>query len=296
MRRIKKILILSLLIVGLALPAQAKGIGTTSANFLKIGVGARATALGEAYTALVNDASALYWNPAALAEVENSELFAAYNSYLLGVTQGYIAFLFPSLDGSFGIGLNYMDIGKMEGYDVDKSGNPVAIGDFRATSSHISLGYGRKLSKGWSLGISLGPLSDKIRDDTKNSFVGTVGILKQLGKNCRIGWVAQNIGNRLGEDPFPLTFKAGLAGKISSLTLSGEICFPRDNDVYVCVGGEWNLTKLFSLRIGYTEERDEGSGFSVGAGFKMEKFTFDYAFIPFGDLGNTHRVSLKVNF
>ncbi|MCD6574670.1 PorV/PorQ family protein [Candidatus Aerophobetes bacterium] len=296
MLRIKKIFILSLLVIGLALPVQAKDVGTTSANFLKIGVGARATALGEAYTALVNDASALYWNPAALAQIKNSEFFAAYNSYLLDIAQSYIAFCFPSPRGSFGIGVNHIDMGKMEGYDVDEQGNPVAIGDFEATSSHISLGYGRKLPGGWLAGLSLSYLSDKIRDDTKSSFVGTIGILKQLGKNCRIGWVVQNIGNKLGKDPLPLTFKAGLAGRISSFTLSEEICFPRDNDIYICMGGEWDLTRSFSLRIGYKGGENENPGFSAGAGFKTGKFAFDYAFIPFGDLGNTHRVSLKVRF
>ena len=294
MQRIKKGLILSLLVMGLALPAQARGPGTTSANFLKVGVGARATALGEAYTALVDDASALYWNPAALANIENLEFFAAYNSYLLGVSQGYIALSLPdsSLGGTVGIGANYMDMGTFEGYDKD--GNPIA--DFGATDSYIFLGYGRNLSGGWSVGISLGSLSNKIQDDTKNSFLATVGILRKIGGKYRIGAVVQNLGQDLGGDPLPLTFKVGAAAKFPSSTLSVDVCLPNDNDVYLCLGGEWNPTKEFSLRTGYRTGRDEGSGLSAGAGFKIEKLSLDYAFTPFGDLGNTHRASLKTGF
>jgi len=255
-------------------------------------VGARATSLGEAYTALVNDASALYWNPAALANIENSEFFTAYNSYLLGVSQGYIALSFPSLGGTLGIGANYIDMGKFEGYDKD--GNPTA--DFGATDSYIFLGYGKNLSKGWSLGISLGSLSDKIQDDTKSSFIGTVGILKEMGEKYTLGVVAQNLGGNLGEDPLPLTFKIGGSAKFSSFTLSADACLPNDNDVYFCLGLEWNLSKAFSLRAGYRTGRDEGPGLSAGAGFKIGKFALDYAFTPFGDLGDTHRASLKIGF
>jgi len=292
MQRVKKIFILSLLAIGLALPAWAKGPGTTSANFLKVGVGARATALGEAYTALVDDASALYWNPAALANMENSEFFTAYNSYLVGVSQGYIALSFPSLGGNLGIGANYMDMGKFEGYN--QSGNPT--GNFGATDSYIFLGYGKKLSGGWSLGISLGSLSDKIKDDTKSCLAGTVGVLKEIGGKYRLGAAAQNLGQNLGKDPLPLTFKIGGAAKFSSLTLSADACLPNDNDAYFCLGLEWNLMKAFALRAGYRTGRDEGSGLSAGLGFKVGKFAFDYAFIPYGDLGDTHRVSLKIGF
>lgn len=290
MQGIKKILILSLLVMGLALPAQAKGPGTTSANFLKVGVGARATALGEAYTALVSDASALYWNPAALANIKNSEFFTAYNSYLLGVSQGYIALSFPSLDGIIGIGVNYMDMGTFEGYDKD--GNPIA--GFGATDTYIFLGYGRNLSEGWSLGIALGSLSDTIQGDTESAFVGTVGVLKKIGGKHRIGIAVQNFGQGLGGDPLPLTFKVGVATEFPLFTVSADVCLPNDNNFYFCLGAEWNPTKAFSLRAGYRNGRDEGPGLSAGAGFKIGTLTLDYAFSFFGELGNTHKISLKI--
>ena len=54
------------------LGGQRAGIST--AQFLKIGVGGRAAALGESFVAIANDASALYWNPAGLAQFDKNQV------------------------------------------------------------------------------------------------------------------------------------------------------------------------------------------------------------------------------
>ena len=48
--------------------------GTTTANFLEIGIGSRATSMGDAYVAVANDVS-IYWNPAGLSNAQLSALF-----------------------------------------------------------------------------------------------------------------------------------------------------------------------------------------------------------------------------
>src|SRR5580765_949262 len=48
--------------------------GTSSGSFLKIGVGARAVALGESFVAVANDPSTIYWNPAGLASLQRQEI------------------------------------------------------------------------------------------------------------------------------------------------------------------------------------------------------------------------------
>jgi len=68
-----RLLPLGCLVLGLAVSAQAADPGTTSANFLKLGIGPRAVAMGEAQVGLANDVYATYWNPAGLAQLQNRE-------------------------------------------------------------------------------------------------------------------------------------------------------------------------------------------------------------------------------
>ena len=63
------------------LGGQRAGIST--AQFLKIGVGGRAAALGEAFIAVANDASALYWNPAGLVQFEENQVMFSHNSWVV---------------------------------------------------------------------------------------------------------------------------------------------------------------------------------------------------------------------
>ena len=59
--------------------------GTTAANFLEIGVGSRATSMGDAYVAVANDVSSIYWNPAGLASVSNSSALFMVQPWLVEI-------------------------------------------------------------------------------------------------------------------------------------------------------------------------------------------------------------------
>lgn len=134
------ILILAGLVLAFGSFSSANGPGTTTTSFLKIGIGARASALGEAFTALASDGTCLYWNPAGLAYLTEKELSATYNSWLQEINQGYLSFSFPFARGALGLGVNYVDMGKMEGRD--EYGHPT--GTFTASDTHIFAGYATK--------------------------------------------------------------------------------------------------------------------------------------------------------
>src|SRR5512140_1471702 len=57
--------------------------GISAYQFLQIGVGARGVALGETFTAIANDASALYWNPAGLTQFPENQVIFAHAEYLV---------------------------------------------------------------------------------------------------------------------------------------------------------------------------------------------------------------------
>ncbi len=294
MQKAAKCLMVPLLLVAFATAGETNGPGTTGASFLKIEIGARAAAMGGAFTALADDATALYWNPAGLAQLKKAEFSATYNSWFQEISQGYLSLTFPSPGGTFALGVNYVDMGKMKGYDISEGGDPVSTGDFGVSDIQASLGYafGDKLM----FGISGGMLQDTIKDSTETAFLGTIGILFKPNSNFSLGISYQNLGSKLGESPLPAALRGGLAVKLGNLTLSLDVVSPNDNDSYFCGGVEFSLGSLIELRGGYTSNQDIGEGYTAGIGFNTSTLSVDYACVTYGDLGNTHRVSLGMKW
>ncbi|MCD6318073.1 PorV/PorQ family protein [Candidatus Aerophobetes bacterium] len=284
--------IVSSLILIPGFSSYASDVGTTASNFLKIGVGARATAMGGAFTALADDGTALYWNPAGLAQIERTEISAMYNMWFQEVNQGYLSLAFPLLGGIAGLGANYMDMGKIEGRDTE--GNPT--GDFGASDIQASLGYARNFSSKLMLGISAGMLQDTIAEDKKTAYLGNAGFLFKPTELISVGLACQNIGSKLGEDPLPLTYRGGIALRLKSISIEADAVKPIDDDIYYCAGLEWLIGNILVLRGGYRTGQDVGSGISAGVGLRISKINLDYAYVPYGDLGDTHRVSLEMKF
>lgn len=296
--RIKKVsitgVILSLIFLGFSYSSFAFNSGTTAANFLKIPVGARASAMGGAYTALCPDATALYWNPAGLASAKEKELFATYNSWFQDISQGYFGVVLPGGKKSFGFAVNYVDLGEMERTTWE---NPTGTGEkFSATDIHITLGYGWKISPSLRIGIAAGWLKDTIAEKERSTFVFNLGIQGGIKKNISFGIALQNLGGRLGDDLLPLTIRGGFMWIFSHLTTTVELEVPYDEDAGIRAGFEWQLTPQAALRAGYQGNQDQGSGITLGLGLNVQKFTMDYAYVPFGELENTNRVSFTVRW
>ncbi len=104
------------------------------------------------------------------------------------------------------------------------------------------------------------------------------------------------MGDKLGNDPLPFEARVGLALTRGPLVLALDIASPLDNDTYYCAGVEWWMWDGIALRAGYKTNQDIGQGLTAGLGFKKGKIQFDYAYVPYGDLGDTHKVSLGMSF
>ncbi len=133
-KKMIKAAILSSFILVLSCVGYASDVGITAANFLKIGIGARATAMGGAFTGLADDATALYWNPAGLTQIEGRKFSATYSSWFAGINRGYITYVLPTLGGVTAVGFNYVSMGEMEGRDEES--NPT--GNFGASNTNLS--------------------------------------------------------------------------------------------------------------------------------------------------------------
>ncbi len=293
MRRILTIGVSGFLITLFASHAFAGGSGTTAANFLKLGVGARAAALGDAFTVIVDDSTSLYWNPAGLIRINERQLSATYNIWFAGINQGYLGIGFPL--GGTGVaagGVNYVDMGDFDGRD--EAGNPT--GTFTASALNYQLGYANRLGEKLSWGVSVGGIQDTIADDSKSTYAANLGLIYKFSESLSLGLAVQNIGGQLGGDPLPFVAKIGMAYTWQSLLLALDIAKPTDNDLYYGAGIEWWIMDGIALRAGYKTNQDIGEGLTAGLGFNKGKIRFDYAYVPYGELGNTHRVLLGMSF
>src|SRR5687767_6349325 len=125
----------------LAASSAMAGSGRTTASFLKLGIGARGVAMGNSQTAAVEDATALYWNPAALDKLTQKEISFMHNQYFLGVTHDFLGYAQPiGAHGTVGLGLTHVNVDGVEGYG--KTGQKT--GDLKVTDTLLTLGWGKE--------------------------------------------------------------------------------------------------------------------------------------------------------
>ena len=97
--------------------------------------------------------------------------------------------------------------------------------------------------------------------------------------------------------PLPLNLKLGLSFRpLSRLQISGDVSNPADNKAYAGFGMEYIIGRVFSVRGGYTSHNDFNQGITFGAGFNVMNWIIDYAFVPYGQLDNTHRITISAKF
>lgn len=96
----------------------------------------------------------------------------------------------------------------------------------------------------------------------------------------------------------PINLKAGASVKLldERLLMALDANKPIDNNVHLRLGLEYWLIDVFALRVGYRTDLDIGSGFCGGIGLKLMNYQIDYGFVPYSELGDTHRISLSMEF
>jgi hypothetical protein len=300
----KKLILTALIVLVAASGAVASDTGSTILTFLKFGVGGRASAMGDAYMAVSNDATAMYWNPAGMVDVGGSDVVLMHDERFQDIRHEYAGFVHDMGKQAFGVGVigNYVD-----GLEKRESATAVPISEFAVFDFAFSAGYARELVEGFSVGATAKYLYSKIDDVSATGFAGDIGILYHTElEGFSLAGGVQNLGTKMKyeseDEDLPFSGKIGFAYEKAVEQLAGtvlvvaDVKFPNDDDVKVHGGLEYGYKDLFAARVGYRGEYDN-KNISVGAGFKVNQYRIDYAFVPFySDLGNTHRVSLGVSF
>jgi long-subunit fatty acid transport protein len=341
-------LFLSLLIIScfllMSYITEANGAGTSDNSMLKIGVGAKATSMGEASVAVTDDIASIYWNPAGLVQIKNAQLSAMHIEWFDDVRYEWLAFAQPlSKRVAIGVDVSYMYMGSIsrtiesstEGYEQDGTFSPVDM------AGRVALSV--KAFKNILLGASIQRIQSKVSFDKvtkeKISDKTAQGMAIDLGgiynitriQGLSVGGCLQNLGGQTKayfteKASMPFALNIGMAYKVqmlsekapttetpndkepqtktepssspSALTIAADLSFPNDSSINARLGAEYRFGNGISLRGGYRTGRGSSfpSGLSAGIGYDSKDYQVDYAIVPYGDLGNTHRVSFTIRF
>lgn len=302
------------------------------ASFEDLGTGARATAMGGAFTPLADDLNALYYNPAGLVYLKRKEIAASYGLLHTGLTDkskisnSYVAYGHP-IKAEFGtVGVSWQQM-SVEDLYMERT---------------IAFGYGRRLSQKWAAGINFKQLYRQFTAPTgatdntgfidtsktdpvfsfgnsKSSIGMDFGLLFRPYRNYSYGLMLQNFNEPnmaiadTDRDALGMTLRTGVAYNERTLTLVGELDTkktPSGNgrDTFMTAAGEkWWLGAGFaqadlalrgSLAFGSRSFSQMGMGFT----YRLQAIQVDYAFvmplsgIGFGSSQGNHRVTFTLRF
>ncbi len=311
---IRKMLIIAVL---LALASVSFG-STASVIWMTITPGARPNGMGEAFTALADDATASYWNPAGLAFADTSrqELTLQHCNWLPQLADDlYYEYLGYArhLSGWGGIGGNitFMSMGEQQ----ETSEGGINLGEFYSYGVALTGSFGTEVAPGVSVGLGLKFIYDHLyyQDSGKGtSFAADLGVLyrvqmEELGLGngrLQVGAALSNLGPNMSyggsseNNPLPRTIRTGLAyipmdTELTRLTIVADYSKLLTN-VDEGLGTEFNENKwgagaefwyydLLALRAGYmhdTEGMSVISGPTFGAGLQYAGFQLDMSFVP----------------
>lgn len=321
---LRQILIVVITILILCTVISAKeinsNVGTCSFNFLKINVGARAVSMGGAFTGLADDASALYYNPAGITKLENTNYMAGYHNYFTDIQSGFLGYIRPNIEKGYALGwyISYLNYGTMT--KTDLVGND--LGEFGGGDLLVAMTFAKKYGYYLSYGATLKLIYETIDEYSATGIALDLGIrLSQLRDRLSFGLAVQNLGTQftsLGDekDKLPAIIRVGSAyhPRGLPLILSSDLIIHGDNlinfktrayfrqiDPVIALGVEYYELKPLYFRIGYNtfgsnyrtaDSEDSWAGLSLGVGFDYNNMQISYAFAFGAELGESHRITL----
>ena len=292
---------------------SSSAIGTSSGKFLSLGTSARAAAMGEAYSAIAENADAVRYNPAALIRVKSNSVEVMHADYFANTFFDQVAFA-RRINSNQSIGLSILQMSYGSTAKTDGSG--FQTGTAHPSNLAVTGAYARKIDNlpGFlnesSLGISVSYIQSKIVSSAK-TFTASLGLLSPPYGHYKIQ-VAMVMDNLFGKlkfdqkaDSLPMSFKLGGIMRIQpDWILALDCVSPKDNAPYLALGTEkWFETHKdmrMAIRAGYniltSRDLQSSTGFVAGLGISLRETIIDYAFAPFGDLGTTHKLTLSLKF
>ena len=308
MKKLSLIILISVLVFSFTniyaqFETDVSGVGTHAAEFLVIGVGARAMAMGGAYAAVANDPTALYYNPAGIVWMDNIQIEVMHNEWLVDTDYDFIGATMPLPFWNSSIGASFimLNFGEQPVRTVER---PTGTGEYYSAASYaFGITFASALTNNFSFGISGKYIYEKIWNVSGGTAALDLGIFYNTPyKGLRLGMSMSNYGgeNSLsGRDldttvdpdlyndgvwrvpvtfktsgyPLPLLFRFGLSyeqelGSLGSVLLATDLNHPSNSTESINLGIEYNYAGVFFLRAGYENlyEHDAINGLTFGGG------------------------------
>lgn len=281
-------------------------VSTSIAQFLKIEPSARYAAMGNAGTSLYSEVSSIFYNPASLGRLQNSDVQFTHSNWLADISYNYAAVAMNiSGLGTVSLQVTSLNSGNIEVRTVQQ---PLGTGEFYDVSNFaIGAGYGLMLTDRVSVGVIVNYFQETIWHSSLNGFGINLGVQYQVEEGgFTLGASLLNFGPKTGYngrdlyldydfDPdkhgdndqlpaelrtenynLPTTFRVGVSyplkiNESNIITVAVDALHPNDNDESVSVGGEWQILNNFFLRGGYRDLflTDSETGLVLGAGAKI---------------------------
>ena len=308
----RKLLWGGLILILLIFPEWAWGqakVGTAGAQFLELGVSARAVGMGDAFLSLCDDASAVYYNPAGLTQLVDRQAMFTHIAMPADISYEFAALAYPTpkFGGVWGVGFYMLNSGDMDFATYPTATSPSQT--FSAKEYALGFSYARSLTDRFNVGITLKMIDELYDTERATGWAADMGTLYDTGfKGFKIGMMISNFGSDIKfikeSYPLPMNFRFGGVVDIvrrenHQAVFSIEGSHPNDNMEKFNTGIEYWYKNMFSLRVGDYISYDAG-GFSAGAGARLNvskiKLNFDYGYHDMGLLNSIHRFSVGVIF
>ncbi len=298
-----------LLLVPALLYGQYDRPGSTDAQFLKIGVSPRATALSDAYISVVNGAEATYYNSAALPWVKGTDAVFNHTVWFAGINHEFFAVAHDFGDlGSAGISVTALYTDEMK---VRTPLQPEGTGEtFYAGNYRFGFSYSRFLTDRVTFGATVSYIHMSLYENfTADAYsIDIAAMYVSDFRGFRFAMQIANFGSSIQyvneAYPLPTNFTFGLGinaidGDTHKVLFSFAAVKPNEGAPLGQAGLEWNYDNTFFLRVGHRFNYTAAT-YSFGAGVHVNLAGYgvraDYSYADYTALGAAHRFGLGLSF
>lgn len=307
-----RIKILALALIAINLSAQ------NTYEFLRMDISPRTSALGGSFVAANDDPNVVFFNPAGIYNLSDLPVSFSFAKHLLDINLSSLAasYYIPEI-GRIGAGIKYINYGTFTG--ADEYGNKLS--EYGAGEIAFVAGYSNKLDENFFYGANIKFIYSGIAEYSSTALGFDAGLIYAIpDERINVGFRLANFGTQLSKystasEDLPFEVSIGVSKKLQHMPLQFFIDFHKLNEnnednffsrfKTFSVGGEFTLSKVVKLRVGYDNEKRKelkiGSfaglaGFNIGLGFRISDYDVGYAYSSWGEVGAIHRFGVTTAF